>query len=88
MFVKFTIFIIKFETSIIETDSNQITGSLGMWDPIMINCYGIEIHPLCGLIGIGIPFIDEIVFSNACIGIESYLVSSLKEHQEVEVQNS
>lgn len=41
MFVKFTIFIIKFETSIIETDGNQIAGSLGMWDPIMINCYGI-----------------------------------------------
>ena len=88
VFFKFARFVVEFETSISIADSNKFTHAFGRGNPIMIDCEAVKIHPFGGLVSIGIPFIHEIIFADTTDMERCYLVSSLKEHQEVEVQIS
>lgn len=70
IFLEFAIFIIEFNAAISESDGDEITDSLGEWDPVVIPCIGVQLHELGALVGVHIPFIDDIIFAETALTIE------------------
>lgn len=87
MLLDFAIFIDELDGAIGESDGCNIAGTSAEGHPIVIDGVGVEIKPFTGLSGVDIPFIDDIIITDAEWG-ERYLVSSLKEHQLTEVHMS
>ena len=83
----FAVFIDKFDGAVTKTNRRNIAGAPAEGHPIVVDCVGVEFHPLGGLAGVGIPLVDDVVVTDAEWG-RKYLVSSLKEHQDTDVHMS
>ncbi len=75
MLIQFAIFINKFETSISKSNCSKLTWSFTIWNPIMIDCVGIKLHPFGSLTGISVPFINNIIIADTKIIKDGYLVN-------------
>ena len=83
----FAIFVDEFDGTICKPDCCHIAGSFGERHPIVFDGVGVEFQPFGGSARVDIPFVDDVVLSDADYG-ECYLVTSLKEHHETEVHIS
>lgn len=73
-FLQFPVFVIKFEAAIRKANSDQIADSFDEGDPIMITCVRVQIHEFGILVGVGIPFVNHIVFPETIL-VTAYLVT-------------
>lgn len=61
----FAIFIDEFDGAICKPDGDDVAGTLAEGHPVMVDGIGVEIEPFAGLSCVDVPFVDDIVVSDA-----------------------
>lgn len=87
-FFCFAWLIVNPETAICESNSKNFTRTLCWRDPVMVSSVGVKLHELRSLRWGRVPSVNHIVITDATIIANEYLVSSLFEDHETEVQMS
>ena len=64
-FLSFSSLVINPEGAIGKANGKDITGAFGGGDPVMIGGKGVELDQFVGLRGGGVPFVDDVVVSDA-----------------------
>lgn len=65
MLFYFAVFIDEFDGTISKANCEDIAGAFGEGHPIVVNGVGVKIQPFGSLCSVDVPFIDDIVISDA-----------------------
>jgi hypothetical protein len=82
-----SIFVYEFDSAVCKSNCEGLANALGEGHPVVVDGVGVEFKPLGALACGGVPSINKVVVTYTVCN-KRYLVSSLKEHHDTEVQIS